>query len=94
MRPGVARLMLEVSNRVSRGYHAAKAKNARLARFQLSEGSKVMRLCAVVQPRYVEAIDSCMADHVNVIRDLIDVQGVGSHRARLGGDDQGDQPLA
>ena len=62
MQPGVARLMLEVSNRFSRGYHAAKAENSRLARFQLSEGSKVLRLCAVVQPRYVEAVDQFMAE--------------------------------
>jgi hypothetical protein len=74
MQPGVARLMLEVSNRFSRGYHAAKAENSRLARFQLSEGSKVLRLCAVVQPRYVEAVDQFMAEHVNVVRDLIEAK--------------------
>jgi hypothetical protein len=77
MQPSVARLMLEVSNRFSRGYHAAKAKNSRLARFQLSEGSKVLRLCAVVQPRYVAAIDQFMAEHVNVVRDLIEAKDWG-----------------
>lgn len=72
IQPGVARLMLEVSNRFSRGYHAAKAKNARLARFQLNEGMKVLRICAVMQPRYAEAIQRFSADHVDPLRDLME----------------------
>ena len=71
IQPGVARLMLEISDRYSRGYHAAKAKNARLARFQLSEGTKLLRICAVVNPKYQEPVEQFMAEHVNPLRDLI-----------------------
>jgi hypothetical protein len=70
MQPGVARLMLEVSNRFSRAYHAAKAENRRLATFQLSEGVKVLRLCGVVQPRYVEPIAQFVEEHVTPLRAL------------------------
>src|SRR5580658_4171449 len=72
--PGVARLMLEVSNRFSRGYHAAKAHNARLAKFQISEGSKILSMVATVQPRYVDAIDQFFADFINPLRDLLDAE--------------------
>ena len=71
MQPGVARLMLEISDRYSRGYHAAKAKNARLARFQLSEGSKLLRICGVVNPRYQGPVEQFMQEHVNPLRDLL-----------------------
>ena len=71
IQPGVARLMLEISDRYSRGYHAAKAKNARLARFQLSEGSKLLRICGVVNPKYREPVEQFMVEHVNPLRDLI-----------------------
>lgn len=72
MQPGVARLMLEVGNRFGRGYHAAKARNARLARFQLSEGTKLLRLCGVVQPRYHDAIEEFVALHVEPLRRLLE----------------------
>jgi hypothetical protein len=71
LQPSVARLMLEVSQRYTRGYHAALAKNARLARFQIGEGTKLLRLCAVVQPRYADAVASFVRDHVDPIRDLM-----------------------
>ena len=68
MQPGVARLMLEVSARFSRGYHAAQAKNIQLARFQLGEGTKLLRQCATVQPRFADSIKSFLEDHVAVLR--------------------------
>lgn len=71
IQPGVARLMLEISDRYSRGYHAAKAKNARLARFQLSEGTKLLRICAVVNPKYESPVEQFLEEHVNPLRDLI-----------------------
>lgn len=77
MQPGVARLMLEVGNRFSRGYHAAKAENVRLAKFQLSEGMKVLRICGVVQPRYADAIAQFNDEHVMAMRDLLDAKDWG-----------------
>lgn len=71
LQPSVARLMLEVSERFTRGYHAARAGNARLARFQISEGSKLLRLCALVQPRYTDAVAEFLRDHVEPIRELM-----------------------
>jgi hypothetical protein len=71
IQPGVARLMLEVSNRFSRGYHAAKAENAQLARFQLNEGLKILRICGVVQPKYAEPVAQFTEMHVDPIRELL-----------------------
>lgn len=69
LHPGVAALMLDVSQRFTRGYHAAQAKNAMVARFQISEGIKILRKCAVVQPRYEEAIAEFLRKHAEPIRD-------------------------
>ncbi|MBO0746880.1 MAG: hypothetical protein J2O47_00935 [Acidimicrobiaceae bacterium] len=71
LQSSVPRLMLEVSARFSRGYHAGKAKNARLARFQIGEGAKLLRLCAVVQPRYADAISQFMTEQVEPLRELL-----------------------
>jgi hypothetical protein len=71
LQPGVARLMLEVSNRYSRAFHAAKAKNGRLARFQIGEGTKVLRICGIMNPKYEKPIDQFIQEHVNPLRDLV-----------------------
>lgn len=72
--PGLARLMMEVSPRVSRCYHAAKAKNARLARFELSEGIKILKLCTKIRPQYAEAIDRFIEQDLGKVRATIEAE--------------------
>lgn len=72
LQPSMARLMLEIGNRFHRCYHAAKAGNRRLARFQLSEGTKLLRQSVVVRPKYAEAMDQFIAEDLARVRQAID----------------------
>ncbi len=72
LQPSMARLMLEIGNRFHRCYHAAKAGNRRLARFQLSEGTKLLRQSVVVRPRYAEAMATFVERDLAAVREAID----------------------
>lgn len=72
LQPSMARLMLEIGDRFSRCYHAAKAGNRRLARFQLSEGTKLLRQSVVVRPKYAEAMATFVAEDLARVREAID----------------------
>lgn len=72
VQPGLASLMLEVGNRFWRCYHAAQAENRRLARFQLSEGTKLLKRCAIVRPQYGEDISGFIETEVASLRTAIE----------------------
>ena len=72
LQPSMARLMLEIGNRFHRCYHAAKAGNRRLARFQLSEGTKLLRQSVVVRPKYAEAMATFVVKDLATVREAID----------------------
>ena len=56
MQPGMARLMLEVSQRFWILYFAAKGGNWDLARHEFSETRKTLRMAAQVRPKYGEPL--------------------------------------
>jgi hypothetical protein len=56
MQPGMARLMLEVSERFWIMYHAARAGNWELAHHEFRELRKTTQIAAVVRPTYREAL--------------------------------------
>lgn len=56
MQPGMARLMLEVSERFWILYFAAKGGNWDLARHEFSETRKTLRTAGVVRPKFTEAL--------------------------------------
>ncbi|MDA8288795.1 MAG: hypothetical protein M0014_10170 [Actinomycetota bacterium] len=72
LQPSVARLMLEIGERFWRCYHAAKAQNRRLARFQLSEGTKLLKQCVVVRPQYDEDMTAFIDGELAALRAAID----------------------
>lgn len=72
LQPGLARLMLEIGNRFWRCYHAAAAQNRRLARYQLSEGTKLLRMCAVVRPQYREDVERFVDEEVARLREAVE----------------------
>jgi hypothetical protein len=72
MQPGLARLMPEVSVRMWKCYHAARAGNQPLARFQLSEATKLLKLCGVVRPKYAADLDQFVAEDLSELRRAID----------------------
>ena len=56
MQPGMARLMMELSDRYWILYYAAQAENWQLARHELSELRKTNQIAAVVRPKYRDAL--------------------------------------
>ena len=74
IQPSLARLMLEVGERFGRCYHAARARNRRLARFQLSEGVKLLKLGVVVRPKYAEDTARFIDEDVARLRAVIDAE--------------------
>lgn len=76
LQPSMARLMLEIGERFHRCYHAAKAGNRRLARFQLSEGTKLLRQSVVVRPKYAEAMATFVAEDLARVREAIEAEDI------------------
>lgn len=66
--PGMDRLMAELSPRMHRLYHAAKAGNWRLANYFLKSALKQLRLCAFARPKYADAIDAYLKDDCEPVR--------------------------
>jgi hypothetical protein len=71
---GLAPWMMLVSQRTSRAYVAAKAKNARLARFQISEATKLLRSSAKVRPQYTEAVEKFITEQFGGLRKIIEAE--------------------
>ena len=69
---GLGRFMLAASDRMRRCLHAAKAKNSRLARFQLSEAMKSLRLSELVRPQYTEAIEKFIEHDLVALDELLE----------------------
>jgi hypothetical protein len=67
LQPGMARLMVEISDRWSILYHAAKAGNWDMARHQLGEARKAMQMGAITRPNYKEALEGFIAEKLNPV---------------------------
>lgn len=69
---GLARFMVEISDRATRCYQAAQAKNRLVARHQLGELTKSLRLAVLVRPQYGEAIEAFISEDLGKVRATID----------------------
>ncbi|HEV8063701.1 MAG TPA: hypothetical protein VGP46_02665 [Acidimicrobiales bacterium] len=74
IQPGMARLMVEVSDRMWKCYHAGKARNRPLARYELSEATKIMKTSAVVRPKYNESMGKFIAEEIAALRAVIEAE--------------------
>lgn len=74
IQPGMARLMVEVSDRMWKCYHAGKAHNRPLARYELSEAVKIMKTSVLVRPKYADAMADFIAGEVAVLRGVIEAE--------------------
>ncbi len=72
MQPGLARLMPEIATRMWKCAHAGRAHNRPLARYQLSEATKLLRLGATLRPKYAEAIAAFVTGPLARLRDAIE----------------------
>lgn len=74
IQPGMARLMVEVSDRMWKCYHAGAARNRPLARYQLSEATKIMKTSVVVRPKYDEAMRDFIGGELAALRAVIEAE--------------------
>ena len=57
LQPGMARLMVEVSDRFWILYYAAKAGNWEMARHEFGEMRKALQMAGLTRPKYAESLD-------------------------------------
>lgn len=69
---GLAHFMVEISDRATRCYQAAQAHNKLVARHQIGELTKTLRLAAMVRPQYLDSIETFIADDLGKVRATID----------------------
>src|ERR1700678_2926752 len=74
IQPGMARLMVEVADRMWKCFHAGKAHNRPLARYQLSEAVKIMKTSVVVRPKYLDATRNFIAEEIAALRSVIEAE--------------------
>ena len=74
---GLAHFMLEISERATRCYQAGKAHNRQVARHQLGELTKALRLAVLVRPQYGESIERFIAEDLAKVRTVIDAEDWG-----------------
>jgi hypothetical protein len=74
IQPGMARLMVEVADRMWKCYHAGKARNRQLARYQLSEATKIMKTAVLVRPKYFDAIQKFIVEEITALRGVIEAE--------------------
>ncbi|MGO9198306.1 MAG: hypothetical protein ACLQK4_14395 [Acidimicrobiales bacterium] len=74
MQPGMARLMVEVSDRMWKCYHAGRAHNRLLARYQLSEATKIMKGSIVVRPKYTDSMLRFIDEEIASLRQVVEAE--------------------
>ncbi|HET9092818.1 MAG TPA: hypothetical protein VFN50_10435 [Acidimicrobiales bacterium] len=72
IQPGMARLMVEIADRMWKCYHAGKARNRPLARYELSEATKILKASVVVRPKYTESVEQFVAGELAFLRAVVE----------------------
>ena len=71
MQPGMARLMVEISDRYWILYYAAQAGNWELARHEFGEVRKTMQVAAQVRPKYREPLEQFEAEYLRPLNEAL-----------------------
>ena len=71
MMSGMARLMMEISDRFWLLYYAAQAGSWDLARHEFSEMRKTMQIAGLVRPKYKEPLDGFIAEKLRPLEEAI-----------------------
>lgn len=74
IQPGMARLMVEISDRMWKCYHAGKARNRPLARYELSEATKILKTSVVVRPKYTDAMGDFIENEMAALRRVVEAE--------------------
>jgi hypothetical protein len=70
--PGMAEIMPLVGARIWKCYYAGKAKNRKLAAFQLKEAVGLMEKGAFLRPKYTNDMDKFVSEEVAAVKRTID----------------------
>jgi hypothetical protein len=83
IQPGMARLMVEVSDRMWKCYHAGKAGNRAVARYMLSEATKILKASVVVRPKYTDSMGRFIAEEMASLREMVEAGDWGGFERRF-----------
>ncbi len=72
IQPGMSRLMVEVSDRMWKCFHAGMARNRAVARYQLSQAVKILKASVVVRPRYTASMRTFLDEEMTSLRQVIE----------------------
>src|SRR5581483_1692640 len=70
--PGMGDIMPLVGSRMSKCYHAGRAGNRPLARFQLQEAVNLLEKGAVLRPKYADSVAAFVEQDMAAVRAAID----------------------
>jgi hypothetical protein len=84
LQPGMARFMVEISDRFTILYHAAKAGNWEMARHQYSEMKKAMQMAGVTRPKYAEPLAGYTAEKLKPVEDAIRARDWSAFQTKFG----------
>jgi hypothetical protein len=71
IQPGMARLMAEISPRMSTCWWATKYGNIELAKYQISETAKLLKTSVVVRPKYSQDMTEFIDNHITRLKNLL-----------------------
>ena len=71
---GMAHLMKEVSERYHVLYYAAKARNWKLAQYQLNQVKTLFKIGATLRPKYTEDLNGFIRSHFDPLSEAINLQ--------------------
>lgn len=71
LQPGLARFMPDIGARFWKCYYAATGGNWQMARWQLSELRKLMRMCMITRPKYTADLQEWIADDLEPLMEAI-----------------------
>lgn len=74
IQPGMARLMVEVSDRMWKCCHAGRAGNRPVARYMLSEATKILKAAVVVRPKYADAMQRFVVEEMATLRGMVEAE--------------------
>jgi hypothetical protein len=72
--PGLAEIMPLVGGRIWKCYYAGKAKNQKLAAFQLKEAVNLLEKGAVLRPKYEDDVEEFVSGTMATIKAAIDTE--------------------
>lgn len=72
IQPGMARFMAEISPRISNCWHAAQARNWKLARYFLNEAVKTMQAAMLTRPKYEENMTTFITEQCDAVLTAIE----------------------